>query len=303
MGEPALKYTHDDLLKKLDELPTLPTVVYELTRVINDPMSSTKEVETIMENDMSLTTRVLKLANSAYYAIPGGVTSLSRAIAYIGFDTVNQLVLSASIVDALAFEGQGDFNINEFWKHSIGVGIAAETIAKMISHPSPPDLFTAGLIHDMGKVALCAYDPTIPSTLAKIAVDKKISFLQAELDMGLMPHTEVGRLLAEKWRLPNHMTTAIKYHHQADPKARAQLSPEMQNNVDIVYLSNLVVHALKFGNSGYQMIAGVPTELMGRMGLSDKNDFVRVAKEIKVNLDKAQEFISTLLGSGTGDKK
>jgi HD-like signal output (HDOD) protein len=297
MGAPALSYTQDDIIKKLDELPSLPTIVYELTRIINDPMSSTKDVEDVMQNDMSLTARVLKLANSAYYAIPGGVSNLSRAIAYIGFDTVNQLVLSASIIDALDIKQPSGFDVNEFWRHSIGVGISAETIAKLTSHPSPPDLFTAGLIHDMGKVALCVYDVKAPALIAEHAKAKHISFAEAEESLALPKHTDIGRLLAEKWRLPSYMSPSVQHHHQPDPKLRGPLSPEQQKNVDIVYLANLVTHALKFGHSGHSRVDGSPTSLMGRLGLSETDAFVTVAKTIKANLEKAQEFIATLLGA------
>ncbi len=82
----ARQLTKENILSRLDELPSLPAIVYELSKVINDPMSSTNDVEKLMSSDQSLTMKVLKLVNSAYYAIPGGVSSLSRAIAYIGFD-------------------------------------------------------------------------------------------------------------------------------------------------------------------------------------------------------------------------
>jgi HD-like signal output (HDOD) protein len=300
MGEPALRFTLEEIHKSIDELPSLPTVVYELTRIINDPMSSTKEVEELMATDMGLTTRVLKLANSAYYAIPGGVSNLSRAIAYIGFDTINQLVLSSSIIDALAFKEPSDFNLNEFWRHSIGVGIAAETIGKIVHHPNPPDLFTAGLIHDMGKVALCAHDMKFVAHIADWAKKTKVSFLEAESRLELPKHTDVGMLLAEKWKLPVALAVGVRFHHTADPKLRTGLSPELQNNVDIVFLANLLNHALHFGNSGHGHIAGVPNEVMGRMGLTEKDAFLAVAKEVKKNLEKAQEFISTLLGATAG---
>src|ERR1700745_3382504 len=103
MGAPQL--TQESIVARLDELPTLPSIVYELSRIIKHPMSSTSDVEKIMSNDQSLTAKVLRLVNSSYYAIPGGVSSLSRAIAYIGFDTVNQLVLCASILKALETKG------------------------------------------------------------------------------------------------------------------------------------------------------------------------------------------------------
>lgn len=297
MGEPALKYTQDEVLKSLEELPTLPTVVYELTRIINDPMSSTNEVEEVMQNDISLTTRVLKLANSAYYAIPGGVSSLSRAIAYIGFDTVNQLVLSASIIDALELKSPTEFDINSFWKHGIGVGIASETIAKEISHPSPPDLFTAGLVHDMGKVALCVFDPNSTSEISKFANANNMSFFEAEKSFELPKHTEIGQALAERWQLPLHMNASIRWHHQKNPTLRSNLSSEYNQNVDIVFLANLIAHALKYGNSGHNKVDGAPTELMGRLGLNGKEDFVKLAKKIKAALEQADEFITTLLGA------
>ncbi len=108
----APKLSQDYLISKLDELPTLPTIVYELSQVIGDPMSSTSDVEDIMKNDQSLTTKVLRLVNSAYYAIPGGVSNLGRAIAYIGFDTVHQLVLSASIINALDVKDSNGFDLS-----------------------------------------------------------------------------------------------------------------------------------------------------------------------------------------------
>src|SRR5262245_5041227 len=143
----ARQLTQESLLARLDEIPSLPSIVYELSQVINDPMSSTNDVEKIMANDLGLTSKVLRLVNSAYYAIPGGVSSLGRAIGYIGFDTVNQLVLSASILQALENKGPQRFDVNEFWKHSIGVGMASETIGKYVQHPTPADLFTCGLVH------------------------------------------------------------------------------------------------------------------------------------------------------------
>jgi putative nucleotidyltransferase with HDIG domain len=297
---PALTFSTSDLLKKLEELPTLPTIVYELTSIINDPMSSTNDIENIMKNDISLTTRVLKLANSAYYAIPGGVSSLSRAIAYIGFDTVNQLVLAASIIDALDLKQPTAFDVNEFWKHSIGVGIASETIAKYVRHPTPSDLFTAGLVHDMGKIAVCAYNVDIPSEVTKLAIEHKLSYTEVEEKFHIPKHTEVGRLLAEKWRLPQHMTNAIKWHHEKTLPARGALSQEMNRNVDIIFLANLLMHALKFGNSGHQKILGAPEEVMGRLMLSPTEDFLKLLKVIKSNLDKAEEFIRHLLGGKNG---
>lgn len=286
--------TQEHIISRLEELPTLPAIVYELNQVIADPMSSTKDVEKIMENDQSLTAKVLKLVNSAYYAIPGGVSNLARAIAYIGFDTVHQLVLSASIIEALEVKGPSEFDMNAFWQHSVGVGIAAETIAKMTGHPMPSDVFTCGLVHDMGKVAMYTLDKEIVKSITQRAQSKNITFLEAEQELAIPKHTEVGRLLAEKWLLPKQIQVVIKHHHQKETKLRGDISADLNRTVDIVLIANLLIHALQFGNSGYDKIPGAPREVLERLRLDPNAGFKNLLKEIKESLERASDFISVL---------
>lgn len=289
--------TLEMITAKLDELPTLPAIVYELSKVINDPMSSTNDVEKIMGNDQSMTTKVLKLVNSAYYAIPGGVSSLSRAIAYIGFDTVNQLVLSASILKALEVKGPQPYDMNSFWKHSMGVGIASETIAKFVSHPTPADLFTCGLVHDMGKIALYTISAETMLAIVKAAQDKEISYLEAELELGIPNHTMIGQKLSQRWQLPRMIQAVIAHHHEKEPGRRLGLTADLHRNVDIVYLGNLLIHALKFGSSGHGKILGAPKDVLERLTIDPEKHFKPLLSEIKSNLDKAQDFLRVLGGS------
>ena len=294
MAAPQL--SQDYIVSKLDELPTLPAIVYELSKVINDPMSSTTDVEKIMTNDQSMTAKVLRMVNSAYYAIPGGVNSVSRAIAYIGFDTVNQLVLSASILKALETKGPQRYDMNEFWKHSIGVGIAAETIAKQVNHPTPADLFTCGLVHDMGKVALYTIAQDAMLSIVSLCEEKSISYLDAEIELKIPQHTVVGHLLALKWKLPGSIGSCIAYHHTKDLSQRLGLKPDMHRNLDIVVLVNLLTHALKFGKSGHTKVHGAPKEILERLGINPEKDLKTVLTDIRTNLEKAQEFLRVLGG-------
>lgn len=214
----AAKLTIESTLPRLDDIPALPTIVYELSKVINDPMASTSEVEQLMATDQGLTLKVLRLVNSAYYAIPGGVTSLSRAIAYLGFDTVNQLVLAASIIKALDTKSKPEFNLAEFWKHAIGVAVAAESIAKFVRHPMPSDLFICGLVHDMGKVALYTIEPEHVLSIIGHCEKNNCTFAEAEVEMDTIKHNILGQLLAQKWNLPLMVQNAIKYHHTKSPR-------------------------------------------------------------------------------------
>lgn len=293
----ARQLSQEAIAAKLDELPTLPAIVYELSKVINDPMSSTSDVEKIMTNDQSLTAKVLRMVNSAYYAIPGGVNSLSRAIAYIGFDTVNQLVLSASILKALETKGPQRYDMNEFWKHSIGVGIASETIAKFVNHPMPADLFTCGLVHDMGKVALYTIEQDVMLNIVKTAEEKQISYMDAELELGIPKHTTIGQLLAQKWKLPAIIGACIAFHHTKEISDRIGVKQDMHRNVDIVFLANLLTHALKYGKSGHAKVHGAPKDVLERLSLSPERDLKPLLTEIRGSLDKATEFLRVLGGN------
>jgi HD-like signal output (HDOD) protein len=290
----AATLTPNQLLDKLDQLPTLPAIIYELSQLINDPMSSTAEVEKLMSKDQSLTAKVLKLANSAYYAIPGGVSSLERAIGYLGFDAVNQLVLSASIIQALDVKGPSKFDINEFWKHCLGVGFAAETIAKVINYPITADMFTAGLVHDMGKIALLTVDNESFIATTALAEEKKINLVEAEKEIGAYAHTNVGHLLAQKWKLPMKMQAVIKNHHIRNPDLRGGLSSELNQGVDIIYLANVLIHALKFGHSGHSKVSGAPKDVMERLTLDPKTGLKPIIIAIKKSLDSADEFLRVI---------
>lgn len=294
MGAPAERQI-PNIVERLDELPTLPTVVYELSRVINDPMSSTSEVEQLMSNDQSMTTKVLRLANSAYYAIPGGVSTLQRAIAYIGYDTIHQLVLSASIIKALEVKGPAQLDLNQFWKHAIGVAMASETIAKHVHHKNPSDLFTCGLVHDMGKIAIYIVAPEIFVETMVFAKENAVSIFDAEEKLGLPRHTNIGASLAGKWRLPSHIQAVVQFHHQKEMGLRHNLSAELNLVVDIVFLGNLLVHALKFGNSGHDVVLGVPKMISERLRL-DQEGLKELVKKIQNTLTNAEAFLKIIGG-------
>lgn len=284
------------LLNKVSELPTLPTIIYELTRLINNPMSSTKAIETVMVKDQSLTTKVLKLANSAYYAIPGGVSSVGRAIGFLGFDTVNQMVLSTSIIKAFKMSGPVKFDINLLWQHAIGVAMAAETIGKFIRYQKSSDLFTCGLVHDMGKVILCQIDPELMMDIVGLATEKNMSFLEAETELKSMNHMQLGAVLAKRWQLPMSIQTCIAYHHEVNPARRVGVSAEMGKNVDIVLLANSIIHELHFGNGGHDKVEPLPAPVLERLGIK-ADHMPELMKKIQDHLGQAESFLKIIQGA------
>jgi len=288
----AQDLTLESAVARLDELPALPTIVYELGKVVNNPMSSTHDVEKLMSSDQSLTTKVLRMVNSAYYAIPGGVSNLSRAIAYIGFDTINQLVLSASVLKALGTKGNKSFDTVEFWTHAIGVAVASETTAKFVRHPVPSDLFTCGLLHDIGKVAQLTLEPGLVLHIVKHCEAKKCSYIEAETELNTIRHTTLGNLLAAKWNLPSIVQNVVKYHHTKEPAHRLGLTDEINRNIDIVLLANILIHALKFGNSGHNKIVGAPKDVLERLTIDPDQGLKTLLQNIKSALEQTSDFLS-----------
>ena len=287
----------EEILDKIDELPTLPSIVFELNQVINDPMSAAADVEKIMLNDQSLTSRVLKLVNSSYYAIPGGVSNLKRAIVYLGFDTIQQLVLTASVMDTVDTSGDGGgIDLGQFWLHSMGVGMAAETIAKFLQHSTPADLFTAGLLHDLGKVALHMISPDELGKVVAHAKETSSTLDEAEVELGVISHAELGKSLTEKWQLPRKIQVTTLHHHHADLDERDNISPELSEMIDMVVLANLLIHALKFGHSGHDKILGAPKPLLARLNIEPAK-VKDVLGEIKKALENAEAFLR-IVGGG-----
>ena len=288
-------YRKEKIVEQIRDLPTLPSIVYELGRVVNDPMSSTKEVEDIMSKDQSMTTKVLKLVNSAYYSIPGGVSTLSRAVAFLGFDTVHQLVLCASVVDQLKIP-DAQFNLKDFWAHSMGVAVGAETIAKRVSHPVPSEAFMAGLVHDLGKVVMLSLEPELFLYIVQMCEEEGLSFIEAEKKLEIEPHTWVGAFLAEHWKLPDFLAKTIKYHHQPEVQSRVGVGPDDEKLIDLVYLSNVFIHALKFGHSGHKKVINAKKEVFDRLSLQAEADLKPTLLAIRSSLDQAGDFLR-ILGS------
>ena len=161
------------ILEKLNDIPTLPIVATRVTELINDPNSSSGDIADVLKKDQVLTAKVLKLINSPYYGIPGEVTDVKRALAYLGFNTLAQLVLSVSVISVFAENKNTKFSLQGFWKHALATAVTSEVIAKSTGYPKPEECFTCGLLHDIGKaidreVAKRLQDPVLAQRWVRV---------------------------------------------------------------------------------------------------------------------------------------
>ena len=167
-------------------------------------------------------------------------------------------------------------------------------LARRVHHPSPSDLFTFGLVHDIGKLALFHITSDLFSEVIQLCSEANITYSQAEEQLGVPTHTQIGALLAAHWRLPFKLQMTIKNHHQMDLPARGPLNFEENQIVDLVFLANIVAHALKFGNSGHSVIRGAPKIVLDRLGMRQDGEFQTYLREVKTQLSHTGEFLRLL---------
>ncbi|PIE19337.1 MAG: hypothetical protein CSA65_02865 [Proteobacteria bacterium] len=283
----------DLLLARVDHLPTLPTVALSVGRLVEDPASDSRVIADTLKADQALTARVLALVNSAHYAIPGGVADVRRAISYLGFNTVYQLVITVSVFDALAEVPGTAFDLKALWRHSLGVAIVAEGAARQIGHPSPEDLFSAGLLHDIGKVALAKIAQDKLSEVVRTAIESGISFRESELTHGLPCHDQLGRRLAERWRLPGTVVAGIGHHHRLTDAALAVLPPSLRVVPDVVALGDGICRQAEIGSGGDATAYEIDQRVIERLNLSQAT-VQTIADELPRALERSKVFLEVL---------
>ena len=237
---------------ELQELPTLPLVVTRIIQTTNDPRSSASDLNNLIMNDQAIAAKVLKLANSAFYGLPGKVNGLGRAVTLLGYNTVRALALSVSLVEA--FQGDSKcpyFDREKFWEHSLAVAACARIIASRQLPELREEAHMAGLFHDIGKIILDQYFYEYFAITMRLAHDRHIPTAEAEQSLLGLDHAEVGAQVAERWNFPPHLVEAIRYHHDLESFSKSPLSA-------IVALSDALCQLWEFGDSGEPSALPIP---------------------------------------------
>ena len=291
---------YDFLIKQIQrDLPTLPTIVNELTTILENPNSSTMIVEDIVTADQCMASKILRVANTSLFRAGGDrVSDVNQAIGNVGFDKVKDVVLNNSVFKLFKNDKKDKFNLEGLWQHSLGVASIAREIANFLGKSWHETAYTCGLVHDIGKVARYKLDELDNTEYflkdSRLAVKKSISFSNAELVNQSARHDYLGYLLCKNWGLSAWVESVVMWHHEPDVQRRRGVpSAEANALVDVVILANWLAHHFNFGFSGHESADFPGDSLLERLQISQPNLEV-LMRQTAYTLQETKEFCELL---------
>jgi putative nucleotidyltransferase with HDIG domain len=213
-----------DTIGGAQEFATLPTVASRVLTLLESETADLREITQVIETDVSLTLKILQMANSPLYAVRSSVTSLNQAVLALGLNRIANIVLSVSIFSKFMMlsRGQSAQYMERFWHHSSSTGMVAKSLAAKIKRSFRDVEFIGGLLHDIGKMAMIQFDPERYGQSLQLVADKKITDLEAEMEIFGVNHTTTGELIARLWKLPKELQAIGAHHHHPEELTEAR---------------------------------------------------------------------------------
>lgn len=271
-------------------LPSLRSIDSALRELLNADQRYTHQISEVIRRDPSLTARLLRLVNSVYYGLSTPVTSLEEAVFYLGIRQIRQLVMVTPIIeDFQKLAGRAPFPWREFWQHCIGTAILAREVISTLQAPRDEMDYVAGLVHDVGKIAMASAFPEHFQYIYRILDAEAKDPLALEEEVLGMNHAELGALYLETHNLPEAFIEAARYHHTPE------LASKHTQIVAAVQIADLLMRHGKIGNSGSP---GEVTEEMWANASGWGILFSRAESEktiARINLQRSLERLPSLL--------
>ncbi|GAB6086296.1 HDOD domain-containing protein [Alkaliphilus crotonatoxidans] len=234
--------TLQEIISRVEDIPTLPDTITRIIQLTDDANSTVQDIEREVLKDQSLTTKILRLANSAYYGYPRTISTISQATVLLGFQTVRSMALSATVSNILDKELEGyALESKALLRQSQACAMISRFLAKKLRFSKAENAYVAGLLRDIGKVILNYYITEQYQQVINEVETRGITFLEAEEMILGFNHAEVGAKIAEKWNLPEELVEAIAYHHTPD---RAKVNEKM---TAIVHVSDAMIMMMGMG--------------------------------------------------------
>lgn len=240
--------TSRELILNTCDLPSVPMVATKILKLVRDPTATLDDIQKAIIADEALASRILKIANSAFYGTRQNIDTISRAVSIMGFNTIKTLTLAVSSRDVYKRFGIIE---QKLWEHSLGVSVAAGILASQNPQVNNEESVVAGLLHDIGKVIMNNSQPERFSILMQRVYNERVPFTSIEKDYFGFSHAEAGYLLAEKWGFPKILCDVILNHHACGSNNTADIDdPCLYSLCSVIALSDALCARLGIGYRG-----------------------------------------------------
>ena len=254
-----LKLERKDQILAVKDLPTLPKVLDEVSRLVKDPDSSTEQIAKLISMDQVLSAKVLKMVNSPIYGFPGRISSIHHALVLLGFNVLRGVIVSTSVMDMMNQAMVG------LWEHSVGCALASSTIARFIGLKDVEDVSVAGLLHDLGKVVTAVQLPEMKVGIDAAVKTQDLSYLDAEKAFMGFGHDRVNTWIADHWKLPPSIKEGMGYHHKPQ---LARIYPEV---ACCVHLGDFMVRVFEYGSGGDDNVLYMEPDALKKLKLKSSD--------------------------------
>lgn len=284
--------SQDKIQAFLNELPRmredLPFSVEVLNKLFvqtgNNSIASMEDVGETLSKDQGLTTRILSMANSAYYGLQAEVRSVPRAAAVLGMAEIRNIVLALGVNGLTKkYPMPDDFDLCEYWTHQFMVAMLSKEISRMVDVGNPNNLFTVGLLHDIGKLITALKRPDDWQAIHDLAEENEMTDSEAEDEYWGLDHAVVGALVLKSWDLPADLVEPVNWHHSP------ALAPAYSNESNVVCLADQTLHAVAAPEGGYiDRIEELCLDVE-----ADLDDILETAEEL-LESDDIEQFVNIL---------
>ena len=249
---------------RVRELPALPRAALDALAALRDDDTRSDRCAELIGRDQALAARTLRLANSAFYGVPGRVGSIRDAVHLIGRRPLGSMITLATVARQFKADSCPMFSFGGFWRHAIAVALCSRGVALELGHDGD-QAFTLGLLHDIGRLALAAHFPLQMQAALQRLRQADTNATEFEREVMGTDHAEVGALVARQWSFPADIVHAIACHHAPTPAVGGGPSP-----TDIAHVANAMAHALDLAGDPDEQVPSMANDAWDRVALSPR---------------------------------
>lgn len=248
-------------LDRLSELPSLPQVIIDLQSAMSREDVSIDAIADTVSRDQALAAKALRVANCSFYGVPGRVVSIRQAIGMLGLRSVSTVLTIAAVSQSIPRPSCPGFDMERYWRHSVAVALCARDIARTLRLDADV-AFTAGLLHDLGRLALASQAPASLAEAFRRRDELDCTMLEAERATLATDHAALGAQLAVHWRFGPTVVDVIRLHHEPQEAPQATI-------LDVVHVADAIAHALDLAGDPAEMVPPLSASAWNRVGLTE----------------------------------